>query len=186
MVYFNDFESGEPNSIETYSWLNGSFGPTADKRIVTYNGSKMLGRFNNGLILLNLTGLPPHQVLQVEFDLYIEDKWRNDLWKMTFDGADVLLTGFSNIDSVKQAYPNWLGNGTSLSPAGANAQNTQLPGFCSLASAPNGTSIYRIVRTIEHKGDTFQFVCSDAGGVLNDFCQRSWSLDNLKISVIRN
>ena len=185
-VYFNDFENFNLNTIEVSGWLNGLFGPVSDIRITDYNGNKVLGRFNNARINLKLNNLPTHQALRVEFDLYLHDKWKNTLWKMSFDGFDQLLTGFSNDSMVKQAYPNWLGNSMPLSPAGADAFNTNLPGLCSLISSSRGTSMYKIVRSIAHSNKIFQLACSDAGGIHNDTCTRSWSMDNLKISVLKN
>lgn len=185
-VYFNDFENFNLNTIEVSGWLNGLFGPVSDIRITDYNGNKVLGRFNNARINLKLNNLPTHQALRVEFDLYLHDKWKNDLWLMTFDGVNQILTGFSNDSMVKQSYPNWLGNGSALSSAGADAFNTQLPGACSLSSSSHGTSMYKIVRTVVHNGSTFELGSSDAGDFFNQPCLRSWSIDNLKITVIQN
>lgn len=186
IVYFNDFEDSRLNNIIVSAWSsNGtSFGPVSDTRITPYNGNKVLGRFNNARIDLTLTNLPSHQALRIELDLYIHDKWQNDLWILRFDAADQLLAGFSNDVLVKQSYPNWIGNG--LVPAGSNAYNTQLPGACSQSSLPNGTSMYKFVRTVAHTGDTFQVNASDAGNFFNLPCERSWSIDNLKITVLDN
>lgn len=181
-----DFENAKLYPLEVSGWDNGSFGPVKDTRISFFNGTKVLGKLNSNLIQLNLTGLPDHQVLRVEFDLYIHDKWKNDLWKFTIDGADQLLTGFSNDSTVKQSYPNWLGNSSPLSPAGRSAINTDLPGGCSPINSAHGSSLYRIISTIPHNAQTVTISCSDAGNFFNDTCQRSWSIDNLKVSAFKN
>ncbi len=186
ILYENTFESGLPYSLKVSGYTNGTFGPVNDVRISNFNGTKVLGKLNSSLIQLTVKGLPMHSALRVEFDLYIHDKWKNDLWKYSIDGADQLLTGFSNDSAVKQAYPNWLGNGSTTGVARRNAVNTELPGSCSNLSSPNGTSLYRIVNTIEHSGKTVTLNCSDAGNFFNDTCQRSWSIDNLKISTFKN
>ncbi len=186
LVYANDFERGDPNGIAISGWNNGSFGNITGSKIENYNGSNVLGKFNNNLIILDLTNLPQHQILRVEMDLYLHNKWQNDLWKMSLDGADQLLTGFSNNPAIQQAYPNWLGNGSPLSPAGADAQNTNLPGVCTLSNQAGGTSMYHIISTIPHSGTGFVLTCSDAGGQVNDTCQRSWSIDNLKVTIFKN
>ncbi len=186
IVYENNFEAYDANTINVSGWGSAGFGPVTDKRIVNYNGNNVLGKFNNNLVELTLNNLPQHTALRVELDLYLHNKWKNDIWKITFDGSDYLLTGFSNDPTFKQSYPNWYGNGSSLSPAGANSQNTQLPGVCSLTNLPNGTSLYKILATVEHSKEKFTLYCSDAGGTANDTCTRSWSIDNLKVSVLRN
>lgn len=186
IVYENNFEGYDRNTIDVQGWKGSLFGPVSETKINNYNGSNVLGKFNNNLIQLSLNNLPLHDALRVEFDLYIHNKWKNDLWKMNIDGADQVLTGFSNDVSVKQSYPNWIGNGSQLMPAGANAENTQLPGVCLLASVNGQTSLYKIIRTIEHNKSSVVLNCSDAGGIVNDTCQRSWSIDNIKVSVLKN
>ncbi len=167
-------------------FTNNSFGPFTDIKIVDYNGSKVLGRFNNGRIDLAIHQLPRHQAVSVQFDLFIHDKWENTLWKMEIDGQEKLLTGFSNFTAIQQSYPNWLGNGSTLFPAGANSFNKNLPGACSMASQPNGTSEYKMEQTFQHSDADFSFSCSDAGNYFNLNCERSWSIDNLKITLINN
>lgn len=187
VVYENDFEYFDMKNIVASGFSStGSFGPYKDISIVDYNGSKVLGRFNNAKIDLVLHQLPTHQAISIKFDLFIHDKWGNDVWVMEFDGSQKLVTGFSNFDSIQQSYPNWIGNGSALNPAGANSFNRNLPGACSLASHTNGTSQYKMEQTIIHTDSTFSFSCSDAGNYFNLNCERSWSIDNLKIQLINN
>lgn len=187
IVYENNFEEYKLKDLEVFGWYNnGGFGPVNDLRIGNYNGQNVLGKLNNNLVQVNLTNLPDHQVLRVEFNLYLHNKWNNDLWRMTFDGKEMLVTGFSNDSTIKQSYPNWIGNGSPLTAAGADAVNTNLPGVCNLINSSRGTSMYRIITTISHNGNRFVLNCNDAGGAVNDTCSRSWSLDNLKISVFKN
>lgn len=184
VVYENDFEDFNLKGFVISGWLNGGFGTLSDIKIVNYNGTKVLGRFNNCMADLVVRKLPAHTAIHVEFDLYLHDNWKNDLWKMTFDNQDQLMTGFSNDSSVLQSYPNWIGNGSAPSPAGSNAFNRNLPGACSQISSPHGSSMYKIVSTVLHSDSTFHFTCSDATHPFNDFCQISWSIDNLKITTI--
>jgi len=188
IVYQNDFEQPQSNTIGVSGWNSTitSFGPVTDPRISVFNNSKVFGKFNNNIIQVNLKKLPVHHSIRVEMDLYLHNQWNNNLWKMDFDGGTQLLTGFSNNSSIQQSYPNWLGNGTALSPAGAEAQNTQLPGICSSANIVGGTSMYHIITTNVHSADTFSLTCSDAGPSPNDTCLRSWSIDNLKITVFNH
>ena len=188
VVYENDFNNGNLFKVMVAGW-NSSFtvfAPVSDNRVNDFNGEKMIGKLNNNSVQLQLTNLPNHELLRVEFDLYLHNNWRNDLWHFSIDGADQLLTGFSNTDTVKQSYPNWLGTGTGLGPAGRNAMSIDLPAVCNRVNSSFGSSQYRIVRTLSHKGSSVDLVYGDSGGTPNDTCTRSWSMDNLKVSVIRN
>lgn len=186
-IYENNFDDVSMKNIVASGFdSNNNFGPYSDISIVDYNGSKVLGRFNNAKMDLVLHQLPVHQAISIQFDLYIHDKWADDVWVMTYDGHQKLVTGFSNFDATQQSYPNWKGNGSPLNPAGANAFNRNLPGACSLAAKPNGTSQYKMEQTIIHSDSTFALSCSDAGSYFKLNCERSWSIDNLKITLINN
>lgn len=187
IAYENDFNNGDPGYLYASGWnsTGTAFKAFTDKRVSYFNGEQMMGKLNNASVQMAFE-LPPHELLRVEFDLYLHDKWQNDLFRYTINGADQLVAGFSNIDNINQSYPNWLGNGTPQGPAGRNAEDRDLPGACSLASAAHGTSKYHIVSTLYDKNTKFSFAASDAGGFFNDTCQRSWSIDNFKISLISN
>lgn len=182
VIYENNFDDYNLKGIKIHDY----YGPVSDIKIQTYNGNPVLGRFNSSGIELSLTDLPQHTAMSIEFDLYIHDIWKNDLWKYSFDGADQLLTGFSNDSTIQQSYPHWLGNGSSLYPATSGAYTNNLPGACILSGNPHGTSLYKIARTFLHTNSTFDCACSDAGDYFNLPCNRSWSMDNLKITLINN
>lgn len=150
VLYQTDFSTDSIKNIFMSGFYNNNtqFG-TVPLRIASFNGNKVLGFCNNNIVELNLAGLPSHYAIKIEFDLYIHDNWNNDLWKMNVNGNTVLLTGFSNFKNVQQSYPNWLGNGSALNPAGADAYTTQLPGACSLIHSANGSSEYKISMTIQ-------------------------------------
>ena len=186
LVYENDFETYDQNGFKVYSFENGNFGLFDRINILDFNNSKVLGRFNNGKAVLMLDSLPLHNAINIQFDLYIHDIWKNDLWKMEFDNREVLVSGFSNIENVMQAYPNWIGNGSALNPPGANAFDLNLKGACRNISKVNGTSHYKMERTIIHSDSTFKFAGSDAGEFFQLNCDRSWSMDNFKITAIYN
>ncbi|MDE3143229.1 MAG: hypothetical protein KGL19_03680 [Bacteroidota bacterium] len=184
VIYENNFDDYNQKGIKTYSYVAG--GQVNDIKIVKFNNNIVLGTFNNARIEISLPDLPQHTAITVSFDLYIHDMWRNDLWKFSFDGTDYQITGFSNDSTVEQSYPNNLGNGSPLSPAMTGAIDKNLPGACALISSPHGTSMYKIERTILHSASTFDFSCSDAGSYAYQTCNRSWSIDNLKITMIKN
>ena len=186
VVYDNEFSNGELGGLRVSGWNNGSFGTVPTPRVTQYNGNGILGYLNNNIARLELNELPKHDILRVEVELYVHNNWRNDLWKMECDGETRMLTGFSNDPLIQQAYPNWLGNGSTPSPAGANAQQIGLPGICNTSATQKGTSRYAIVQTFSHANNQFILQLSDAGGNVNDTCTRAWSINRLTISVFHN
>ena len=185
-VYNNDFELYDQKKIQVQGHINGVFQLFKNISIVDYNGTKVLGDFNNTRIDLKLDSLPLHNALNIQFDLYIHDNWENDMWKMEFDNKEVLVTGFSNNKNHQQAYPNWINAGYALNPVGSNAFDLTLKGACRYFNLVGGTSLYRMERTIIHSDSTFKFSASDAGEFFELNCDRSWSIDNLKITAIYN
>ncbi len=186
VVYENNFNNGDPKGIVTTGWLsNFAFGEFPFNKITNYKNLKMLGVFNNSRIELDVPKLPEHSIIKVEFDLYLHDGWKNDLWILNIDGHNRLLTGFSNDSNTPQSYPNWFNSGSTF-PAGNQAQEIYLPGLCSLKDNKRGTSKYKIVHSLPHSTKTVKITMSDAGGNKNDTCARSWAIDNLKISALKN
>jgi hypothetical protein len=186
IVYENTFSDGELSGLKVSGWNNGSFGILPEPRISIYNGNYVLGKLNNNIVRLVLNELPRHDILRIEVELYLHNGWKNDLWKMECDGETRILTGFSNDPLVKQSYPNWLGNGSPLGIAGTNAKQTGMPGICNTASTQLGSSAYTIVQTFGHTKNDFTLQLSDAGGNVNDTCNRSWSIQRLTLSVFHN
>ncbi|MFM7359159.1 MAG: hypothetical protein ACKO1T_11350 [Sediminibacterium sp.] len=186
VVYDNNFSNGELKGLMVSGWVNGLFGPLLQPRISTYNGKFVLGKLNNNIVRLELNELPEHDILRLEIDLNLHNNWQNDLWIMQCDGEYRLLTGFSNNPAVQQSYPNWVGNGSALTVAGTNSQQKGLPGICNNPATLLGTSNYTIVQTFKHTNNTFTLQLSDAGGNVNDTCNRSWSVGRMTVSVFHN
>jgi hypothetical protein len=185
-VYSNNFELYEQKGFKVQGFINRVFQPFPDISIVDYNNTKVLGNFNNSRINLKLDSLPLHNALNIQFDLYINDNWNNDMWKMEFDNREVLVTGFSNNALKLQAYPDWIDIGLQPNPAGSNAFDRDLKGACRFYNIIGGTKLYKIERTIIHSDSTFIFSASDAGNFLGLNCERSWSIDNFKVNIIYN
>ena len=62
-----------------------------------------------------------------------------------------------------------------------------LPGLCSLSSDFDGTSLYTIEKGFEHTGNALMIRFHDnlyQPNAVNQKCDESWSLDNLKVRVI--
>lgn len=187
-VYFNDFET---NKIEGLT----------NAVVETYNGSKVLGRYNSSGFDLNLSDLPKHKLVEISFDLYIHDSWDGnkvsggidgpDIWKFIVDGNLYVNTTFSNADCTNsgfcppQSYPADYPNSYNNPKTGAS--NPNLPGVCNLAGKVGGTTLYRISKTIEHNKSTLLMQCRDQLIQTNTSdakCDESWSVDNVRVKVI--
>jgi hypothetical protein len=188
-VYYNDFESGNLTNIS-----NGKISP--------FNGSQVLGNYNNGQFDLSINNLPAHDIIDITFDLYIHDSWEGvqsgidqtngpDIWKMVVDNKTYINTTFANFDCVPgnfcppQSYPADYPNQSNNPKSGAS--RTDLPGFCSEAGNPNGTTLYKIHKSISHSGAGLTIRCLDLlkqKNVADPKCDESWSVDNIKIKAI--
>jgi len=185
VVYQNNFER---DSAHGFSFFNIN-GRVDSVKIIPYlKNNKVLGRFNSILARLQLDNLPEHNILKVEFDLYVHDKWDGnlipagstlpDLWKMTINGMIVHLTTFSN-GIQPQSFPHDYGATVFNNPPLSNSWST-LPGVCANAGSNNGTTHYKIEYTTGHSGGLV-LELSDVLQPFNSLCLKSWSIDNLNI-----
>jgi hypothetical protein len=189
-LYANDFENADLKGMEVYDSSGHVKNPFSD-----VNGSKVLGRFNNNTILFGFVGIPSHNIIQIEFDLNIHDKWVGnykgtnkevDIWQMSVDNNPTLITTFSNDPSYFQSFPNFYNPGvTSPVPAKTDATIIDGKGVCSLQGVIGGTSTYRIVKFIQHWGRNLTITCNDALQPYNSICSKSWSIDNVTITAIK-
>ena len=186
VIYSNDFEKGDISNIS-----NGIIG--------SFNGSAVLGQYNNGYFTLNLDNIPSHNAITVSFDLYIHDTWDGnnaapdgpDIWQMTADGSSYIYTTFSNTPCTAgdicapQSYPFDYPNNYNNPKSGA--YRTDLPGVCLKQNIPNWTTQYKIVKTFKHTGGTLTLQCLDKlvqTNTANPKCDESWSVDNILIQAI--
>jgi len=188
-IYNNDFKT---NNLADIS--NG--------RISDFNGSKVLGNYNNGGFTLTINDLPKHNIVDISFDLFIHDNWEGnqqiqnqtagpDIWKLVVGTKTYIYTTFSNIGCQPgnfcppQSYPSDYPNNNNNPKSGASTIN--LPGFCSQASSATGTTLYKIHRSISHSEETLVIHCLDElkqKNVADPKCDESWSIDNIKVSVV--
>ena len=188
-IYSNDFESNNLKGI-----TNGV--------ISSFSGTNVLGNYSNGGFDLTLNNLPEHELIDVSFDLYIHDGWVGnqrlsdnetmpDIWQMKVNGKTYVSTTFSNQDCISgnicppQSYPaDYPSN--NYNPK-SFASRIDLPGFCSWLTNPNGSSLYKIHKSISHSDKTLLLQCLDKlvqKNVADKKCDASWSVDNIKIKVI--
>lgn len=190
IVYQNNFENNNLSKI-------------IDGKISEYNGSKVLGRYSENGFALRLDSLPVHNLIEIKFDLYIHDTWDGnkskpdgpDIWIMNIDGYSNTYSTFANglCSDCTQSYPvlqptvvnntlNFFEN-----KPNSNAIKTDLPGACKLKDFKGGTSLYKIVRTIEHTGDKLEIGCFaqlEDPDKANKNCNESWSIDNIQVKTI--
>jgi hypothetical protein len=184
-VYNNDFES---NSLQGIT--NGV--------IEQFNGTNVLGRYNNGYFNLALNNLPKHDLITISFDLYIHDSWDGnkrdldgpDIWQMVVDGNAFINTTFSNNSfrpgdfTSPQSYPFNYPNNYNNPKTGAF--RTNLPGVCDTIG-PKITSQYKITKTFAHKSGTLVLQCLDKlvqTNATDPKCDESWSVDNISVKAI--
>lgn len=189
-VYFNDFETLSKSNLKVYNFN----GLDTSLKIFSFNNSHVFGNFNNNRFELHLDTLPEHNAIKIEFDLFIHDKWDGDfilgsnnipdVWQMTLDDYPFYQTTFSN-GIHGQSFPNNYKAGNASSPAHSDAWNISLPGVCALKDSANGSSLYKIEITTSHNANAMTLACSDALQPFNSLCQKSWSVDNIRITAIK-
>jgi hypothetical protein len=185
-VYNNDFEGNNLTGI-------------ANGVISQFNGTNVLGNYNHGNFALTINNLPKHDLVTISFDLYIHDTWDGnktapdgpDIWEMLVDGNTYINTTFSNSACgvgefcLPQSYPLDYPNNYNNPKTGA--YRTDLPGFCSQKTSPNGTTQYKIQKTFRHSNSTLLLQCLDKLVQTNTpdpKCDESWSVDNINIKAI--
>lgn len=187
-VYTNNFEAAS---------LQGIQGGVQS----VYDNKRVLGFYNNGGFTLTLPGLARHDLVLVKFDLYLHDSWGGnntgnrdvidgpDVWQLKINNETVINTTFSNSGCFptycqQQSYP---GNFPFHHDAGTGASRTDLPGRCSLANTPGGTTLYRIEKIFNNSSSNLVLEFKDLlkqSNAVNMLCDESWSLDNLSVSIL--
>jgi hypothetical protein len=169
VVYFNDFQvavgAGWSTSLT-------SFTPT--------NNQRFLGTFFNDTINFTLTNLPPHEELNVAFDLFIINSWEGndptlgpDIWDMTMAGSNVVHTTFSNFGFQRQSYPGQYPAGNFAGQTGAT--ETNVLGYFQ-------DSVYEISQTLPHSTNNIQVSLSAMG--LQPAPDEFWGIDNFQVATL--
>ena len=197
-VYFNDFDVAPYRGNN----IDGVF-------LSQFDGSQVMGNFNNSGFDLTLERLPAHAFIRIRFDLYIHDTWEgnsnnsetdevdHDAWYLEFEPEELLNpadkiifeTTFSNWICVPawcfgQSYPNGFPH---FNEARSGALVRTAPGRCLWSGSDNGTSIYKFDKTFPHTRKNTVIAFYDRlkqSEPFSHLCEESWSLDNLRVSVI--
>ena len=201
LVYDNNFED---KSLENITGGD----------IKNYNNNFVIGNFNNDGFTLHLNDLIDHEYVYISFDLYIHGSWdgnkngfkindKPDKWIMEINpymtknpDFDKFTTTFSNSPCfsnycLRQSYP-------APYPFENNPKSgsftTNLPPICENSFFGGKTSLYKLEKGLRHSGkalvirfydELYQPNAIDENGVPQQKCDESWSLDNLKIRVIK-
>ena len=194
LFYNNDFESGDLDAID-------------GAQLMTFNNTTVLGNYNNDGFTLNLNNIGDHDIIYITFDLYVHDSWdgnfnnldpdQPDAWFIELSSdfstdpsisSNVWETSFSNSVCLpsfclKQSYPNIF----PFDNPPREESSQLLPGLCSLESNLDGTTLYKIEKRFEHTANAILINFYDKlyqPNAVDEMCDESWSLDNLKVRVI--
>lgn len=188
IIFFSNIERGVPLNLT----INNIFGQVNETKVFYFNKSKVIGPLNNNSIVIKIDSIPEHNILEINFDLYIHDNWQGnktasngipDLFAIKVNDDPKYFTTFSNDASYTQAFPDWYPNGKN--PIKSNSINLDLPGLCYSKNNIQGTTFYSIKRTIQNKDDKIILSLSDALQPFNSQCEKSWSIDNIKIVAFK-
>lgn len=168
-VFFDDFEDAP-----SPAWSS------QERTVAPEDERTFLGRFGNDEVRLDLDNLPPHEVVTVEFDLFIINSWDGnsesvgDRWMLTTDdNVELINTTFSS-HVYDQSYPDDFGIGSHPPHTGASEVNALgFPDFYGTGD------VYRISRTFSHVGDSVALIFR--GQELQYLDDESWGLDNVRV-----
>lgn len=203
LIYQNDFEGGDLSKIDGAGTSN-------------FNGSTVLGDFNNDSFSLFLDEIGEHDYVFISFDLYIHGSWdgnfngfqQNDLpdkWGIELNpdmdlfkdpSSNSFVTTFSNSPCwdnycLRQSFPETY-------PFENNPKTghyrTGLLGKCINNFFGGATTLYQIEKGFKSSGknlvvrfydELYQPNAIDKDGNPQQKCDESWSVDNLKVRVIK-
>ena len=203
LVYENDFESSELNSID-----GGD--------IMSFNNTNVIGDFNNDGFTLFLEDVGDHDYVFISFDLYIHGSWdgnlngfsendKPDKWVMEFKpdmqlykdpSSDHFTTTFSNSPCwpnycLRQSYPE-------AYPFENNPKTgsfkTDMPKICTNSFFGDKTTLYQIEKGFKSSGNSiivrfydelYQPNAIDKDGIPQQKCDESWSMDNIRVRAVK-
>lgn len=187
IVYENNFEDSSRLGFKVV----GANGIVDTLISFNFNNTHVFGRFRDNTVTFKLDQMPTHNVIKIEFDLYLHDDWKGnfiapgsmypDIWQMKLDNNPIYVTTFSN-GTVDQSYPDNYQTVLIRNPAFSNAWG-KFGGVCSKVDQSDGTSYYKMEYLTGHTG-TIQLDFQDVSFTAGNQCTKSWSIDNLRITAI--
>jgi len=182
-VYTTTYSNNFSSSIGS-EWTFPAVVPVNVPAIQSYNGGSVLGYLSNQQVIFNKTGIPTHDFITIEFDLYIHDTWDGnstlsgpDMWSMTVDGVNKINTTFCNEtwNSTTQSYPN---DFSASNPSFSSSITHVLPTACNFGGGSLSAK-YHIIKTIPHTSASLNVILEAMG--LENVCNESWSIDNFEV-----
>ena len=161
--------------------FEGAIGPEWNSSTsMSYDGSIVLGNFDNTTVTLSLANLPT-DTITISFDLWLHDTWDGnqsgngpDFWSFKFNQATLLNTTFNNHNGGTQSYPdNHLSSYPSLT---GNVERITTD----LCSGGQGNTRYSLEFKVYNNQSTGTF--SFIGNASQSLCDESWSIDNVVVS----
>ncbi len=202
LVYENNFEEKNLYAIDGGGLTN-------------FNNSLVLGNFNNDGFTLHLTDLKDHDYIFISFDLYIHGSWdgnsngfnendKADKWILEYkpnmdlfnSDLDKFETTFSNSPCwpnycLQQSYPE---NFPYSNNPKTGSFKTNLETICSNNFFGGPTTQYKIEKGFKSSGkaivlrfydELYQPNAIDNNGTPQAKCDESWSLDNLRVRIVK-
>ncbi|MCA9212653.1 MAG: proprotein convertase P-domain-containing protein, partial [Planctomycetales bacterium] len=182
-IYENDFESMPAFGME---WTSPLVSRAAGIE------TNFLGPYANDSVSLHLNGLPAHNTLNVEFDLFVIGDWDGygspatgtpDRWLMNVLGeAAVIDTTFSNAESTLQAYPGTFT--LDFHDPQTGAFSVDALEYIDASGQVLFGSVYHLTATISHSANTLQlqFRGDDLADLPGEIPEL-WGIDNLSITA---
>lgn len=164
VIYSEDFQAGiGVPGVASWSSI-ATADPTPTRRI--------LGRFTNDTVTLRVA-LPPHECLQICFDLFVNDSWDGDTPSI-YSGPDRFGFGIDGTTIWNEAY--------TLTNAPAGGTITEGPAQLWFSTGTYWTDrVIRYCVEVDHTDATAVF--SFFGSGLQAIRDESWGLDNVEVSV---
>ncbi|MBM3957778.1 MAG: hypothetical protein FJ313_06985, partial [Gemmatimonadetes bacterium] len=142
--------------------------------------TEFLGRFTNDTVSLTLQNLPPHDLVELTFDLYVIDSWDGSNYRSGPDYFQVGSGGSRDNLFSETFHSGCPGEGMSYAATRPESCGPDL-GFNPIY----GDSIYRNLNngfTFGHTGSTL--VINFSGSGLQDVEDESWGIDNVRITLV--
>ncbi len=161
-----------------------------------------LGPFANDILDFKLPDLPPHDRVEVVFDLFIMGSWEGnasvdargravgpDVWRLSVaSGAELMQTTFSNVGFIErydhQAYPDAYPDGDHPARTGADESNSlgYLRDFPDLGVGTRPVdTVYHMAYSFDHDDALLWLVFEGSG--LTGHLDENWGLDNVTVRL---
>ena len=197
LLYENNFEEKRLNIDSTGFGPLFNITPSFKGQFNPFDGSTVFGNHGRGSIFIEFFSLPRHDYVKMEFDLYIHDQWQGngnsdiepDIFILNLDESTIYYSTIINTGcqgfscESYQSFPDIINIRNNRE--NANIENSSLYGWCSWNEQLGGSKKIRITKLYPHTLNTALIhIGADLKDTGSDLCTKSWSIDNLSISII--